>query len=391
LFHVKRLPGNAGAQREKGTRENPSALLSMPEPATVRESRASAPPNDQASIQFRQNQVFFAPTVARCFWATGSLGDSRFCLQSCASGQTSARFWESGSGMSDYGKSLRSIGGPEDFAAAFDVSRETIERLETYEKLLRQWQKAVNLVASGTLDAVWHRHFADSAQLLALAPPGPRHWIDLGSGAGFPGLVIAILLVERATPLTPPSSVSVSSPIVPEARLRHDAGEGQGGGDRRTSKVGIPPTPRFAPPSPPGGGEPSAVLASHITLIESDGRKAAFLCEVVRQTGLSAGISGAVAVDVLSIRAESVRIKVNASLPRVICARALAPLDKLLGLAAPLSPPGTTGLMCKGKGISKELQAAEKTWKFDVELVPSVTDRDGRIAVITNLERKAKD
>ena len=47
--------------------------------------------------------------------------------------------------------------------------------------------------------------------------------------------------------------------------------------------------------------------------------------------------------------------------------------------------------MCKGRGVAEELQAAEKTWKFDVELVPSVTDRDGRIAVITNLERKAKD
>ena len=72
-------------------------------------------------------------------------------------------------------------------------------------------------------------------------------------------------------------------------------------------------------------------------------------------------------------------------------ARALAPLDKLLGLAAPLSPPGTTGLFCKGKEVAKELQVAEKTWKFDVELVPSVTDSNGRIAVITNLERKAKD
>ena len=109
--------------------------------------------------------------------------------------------------MSGHGKasdSLRPVGGPDDFAAAFDVSRETIDRLKTYESLLRQWQKAVNLVASGTLDVVWHRHFADSAQLLALAPPGPRHWIDLGSGAGFPGLVIAILLAERAMPLTPP-------------------------------------------------------------------------------------------------------------------------------------------------------------------------------------------
>ena len=78
-------------------------------------------------------------------------------------------------------------------------------------------------------------------------------------------------------------------------------------------------------------------------------------------------------------------------MPRVICARALAPLDKLLELAAPLFLPGTTGLFLKGKGVADELQAAGKTWNFNVELVPSLTDSDGRIAVITNLDRKAKD
>ncbi len=256
----------------------------------------------------------------------------------------------------------QNIRGQEDFAAAFNVSRETIERLETYEKLLRQWQKAVNLVAPGTLDAVWHRHFADSAQLLSLAPPGPRHWIDLGSGAGFPGLVIAILLAGSPSP-----------------RKR---GEGRGEGQKQ-----VPPASDAAPPPLEewGGG------TSQVTLVESDARKAAFLREVVRQTGLSAGNSAGVAVDVLSERVESVRIEVNFSLPRVICARALAPLDKLLGLAAPLSPPGTVALWCKGKSIAQELQAAEKEWNFSVELVPSVTNRDGRIAVITNLERKAKD
>jgi 16S rRNA (guanine527-N7)-methyltransferase len=148
-------------------------------------------------------------------------------------------------------------------------------------------------------------------------------------------------------------------------------------------------------PSPTRGeGTPASgafTPSPHVTLIESDARKAAFLREVVRQTGLSAGKSGSVAVDILPMRTESVRIKVNLSLPRVICARALAPLDGLFGLAAPLSPPGTTGLFCKGKGVAGELRVAEKVWNFNVELVPSVTDRDGRIAVITNLERKAKD
>ena len=84
--------------------------------------------------------------------------------------------------MADYdhppgdGPPLLAIRGPDDFAAAFGVSRETLDRLAAYEALLRQWQKAVNLVAPGTLAAVWHRHFADSAQLLPLAPRHPQHW-----------------------------------------------------------------------------------------------------------------------------------------------------------------------------------------------------------------------
>jgi 16S rRNA (guanine527-N7)-methyltransferase len=82
------------------------------------------------------------------------------------------------------------------FQRAFSVSHETLERLELYAALLRQWQKAVNLVAPATLDEVWHRHFADSAQLVTLAPQA-RNWLDLGSGAGFPGLVIAIITANH--------------------------------------------------------------------------------------------------------------------------------------------------------------------------------------------------
>ena len=96
-------------------------------------------------------------------------------------------------------------------------------------------------------------------------------------------------------------------------------------------------------------------------------------------------------VDILSMRVESVTRVVDERLPRVVSARALAPLEKLLGLAAPFALPGTTLLLMKGKEARKELQMAEAAWTFDVELVPSVTDRHGRIAVITNLERKAKD
>jgi 16S rRNA (guanine527-N7)-methyltransferase len=84
------------------------------------------------------------------------------------------------------------ISGPTDFAEVFKVPRETIHRLARYAELLAHWQKTTNLVAPSTLPKLWSRHFADSAQLRTLAQ-NARLWLDLGSGAGFPGLVVAIL------------------------------------------------------------------------------------------------------------------------------------------------------------------------------------------------------
>lgn len=72
-----------------------------------------------------------------------------------------------------------------------DVSRETSRKLDLYVAQLRRWQSIKNLVGPGTLDAVWTRHVADALQLLALAPDA-RTWLDLGSGAGIPGLILAI-------------------------------------------------------------------------------------------------------------------------------------------------------------------------------------------------------
>jgi 16S rRNA (guanine527-N7)-methyltransferase len=75
------------------------------------------------------------------------------------------------------------------------VSRETGERLAAFVDLLARWRKTTNLIAESTFASVWTRHIADCAQLIALAPAAKR-WIDMGSGAGFPGLVIAIELKD---------------------------------------------------------------------------------------------------------------------------------------------------------------------------------------------------
>jgi len=87
--------------------------------------------------------------------------------------------------------------GPEDFAQATGVSRETLMRLKAYVGLLTEWNERHNLVARSTMADVWRRHVWDSAQLTAFIPEGATSLVDLGSGAGFPGLVLAILLRDR--------------------------------------------------------------------------------------------------------------------------------------------------------------------------------------------------
>lgn len=216
---------------------------------------------------------------------------------------------------------LHRISGPEQFARVFDVSRGTLERLETYAKLLTQWQAKINLVAPGTLAEVWNRHFADSAQLVALAPPEARSWVDLGSGAGFPGLVVATLLAEKG-------------------RCR-------------------------------------------VTLCESDTRKAAFLSDVKRKLGL--------AVDIMPTRIEIDSTHASVGQVDVVSARALAPLQRLVPLAAPFFHEQTVGLFLKGREAEKEIAEAAGVWAFEFELKPSMTDREGRIAVIRSPIAKRGD
>jgi 16S rRNA (guanine527-N7)-methyltransferase len=210
------------------------------------------------------------------------------------------------------------------FQTVFNVSRETLLKLETYAALMRRWQPTINLVAPSTVPDIWHRHFADSAQIFQLLPDlalmaqaGGPHWLDLGSGAGFPGLVVGIMMAER------------------------------------------------------GFGR--------LTLIESDQRKAAFLREVVRETGLGRSML----VDIVVGRIESPANHTKVGQVDVVSARALAPLPKLLGWAEPYFGAQTHGLLLKGRDAGLEVEAASALpgWQFRLEA--SVTDVEARIVVVT--------
>ena len=216
------------------------------------------------------------------------------------------------------GRILKPVTGPEDFARAFDVSRETIVKLRRYAELLDAWQARVNLVASSTVPHLWDRHFADSAQLLRLAPAA-RAWLDLGSGAGFPGLVIAIMRANQAN------------------------------------------------------------FVMH--LIESTGKKCAFLAEVARATEAP--------VEIHCMRVEELERSGIILKPEVVTARAVAPLPRLLELAAPWLGQGARGLFLKGRDLDQELAEAERRFRFKAQLHPSLTSPDSSVVEITDF-RKAK-
>ncbi len=196
-------------------------------------------------------------------------------------------------------------------ALAQNVSHETFARLETIATLLVRWQKTINLVAPASLPYLWQRHIGDSLQLLDHAPQAARRWVDLGSGGGFPGLVVAAALAGR------------------------------------------------------DGAE--------VHLVESDTRKAAFLREASRIAGLP--------VQVYPQRIEAVAPALAAGTD-VVSARALAPLPRLLDLAAPFLAAGALALFPKGRDAARELTEARKGWTLDVNEAPSRSDPEGRILVI---------
>ena len=82
-----------------------------------------------------------------------------------------------------------------------DVSRETWGQLEAYVEILLKWQKAINLIGPATIDDVWIRHILDSAQIVPHVPAAAKRLVDMGTGAGFPGLVVAVLRPDLDTML----------------------------------------------------------------------------------------------------------------------------------------------------------------------------------------------
>lgn len=190
-----------------------------------------------------------------------------------------------------------------------DVSRETLAELDRFAALLLRWNSTVNLVARTDEPFLWVRHIADSLQLAPLMAPQPERAIDLGSGAGFPGLILALA-------------------------------------------TGVP-----------------------FDLIEADQRKAAFLREAARVTSAP-------------VRIHPIRIQA-AQLPPapLITARAVAPLPKLLALAAPLLAPGGMCLFLKGANADAELTHAATQWQMQADGIPSRTAPGARILRITELSR----
>jgi len=201
--------------------------------------------------------------------------------------------------------------GATDFQAAIPVSRETLDKLCLYAALLEKWQRHINLVSGNSLGHLWCRHMLDSAQLVGLADivgaagrAGARCWLDIGSGAGFPGLVVAIM----------------------------------------------------------GAGK--------VHLVESDGRKCAFLHDVIRRTGAPAEVHNARIESLAPLGAD------------VIVARALAPLPRLLGLCRQQSHADSLCLFLKGQDVEFELTEASKCWKISASCHPSQSEARGRILAI---------
>ena len=195
-----------------------------------------------------------------------------------------------------------------------NVSCETLDRLRIFESLVKKWTKVINLISKGDLSKIWERHILDSAQIYAHLPISPSIYSDFGSGGGFPSIVLGILLYEE-------------NPNV------------------------------------------------EIHLIESDGRKAAFLRTALRELKVPGMVWGK-------------RVQeINLSPARVVTARAVAPLVDLLSMAQTLINNETICFFPKGVNWKKEVEVARKQWSFDLKAINSRTQSDAVILELGSIER----
>ncbi|MEO1101289.1 MAG: 16S rRNA (guanine(527)-N(7))-methyltransferase RsmG [Pseudomonadota bacterium] len=198
----------------------------------------------------------------------------------------------------------------EDFERRSIVSRETLAALDSVVETLDLWRSRSNLIGPREWDSLWSRHIWDSQQLRDLIPAEARI-VDLGAGAGFPGLVLA------------------------------------------------------ASAEPPG----------HVTLIESIGKKCAFLRAAISEAGLPASVHQGRVESAPDIAADAVT------------ARAFAPLPKLLDYAAPWLMTGAVGYFHKGARWSEELTAARETWEFSYDATASKSGGAGVILKLWEVRR----
>ena len=200
----------------------------------------------------------------------------------------------------------------EEFQARLSVPRETMEKFICYSELLVKWQKSINLVSNSTLSDMWRRHFFDSAQLFDYinVSDKPLIILDLGSGAGFPGLVLSML----------------------------------------------------------GAGK--------VHLVESVGKKCAFMKQVIQKTGIDAIV-------------HNERIEQMDAFPvDLITSRACADLEKLLDLTSPFIAPDTEYLFLKGEKAQQEIERATKKWAFEVIKHTSKSEESGMILKLSDLKER---
>jgi len=194
-----------------------------------------------------------------------------------------------------------------------DVSRETIAKLEQFLDLVNRWNPKINLVSAASLPTAWTRHVLDSAQIWSVRETGIQSWLDIGSGGGFPGLIVAILAQAEEPDMT-------------------------------------------------------------ITLVESDQRKATFL---------------RVASQELKLKTEIICDRIERLAPlgaEILSARALAPLKELLPYVQRHLVPGGTALFLKGERVEAEIQEAQLSWNFDVDMLSSKTDDKAIVLKIRDIQ-----